>query len=128
MTAYEDRVSALMKRSDAAMESAKVLLEKRLFPDSVSRSYCAIFYAASAALAERGTECKTHKGLITEFGRELVKNGPMWPEDARILDNAFALRQDADYHYFVDISRGFAERQLADAEAFIANVRKVIEP
>ena len=122
-----EKVVVLLMRADGALESAELLLKNKYFADSVSRSYYAMFYAASAALTLRGIECKTHRGLLAEFSRVMVKSGEMRPECAKSLDNAFAMRQDADYDYLAKINRGFAEKQLADAEKFVADVKKVIE-
>nr|WP_321352171.1 HEPN domain-containing protein [uncultured Methanoregula sp.] len=43
--------------------------------DAVSRSYYAMIYASRALLAARNLHPKGHKGLVLQFGLELVKKG-----------------------------------------------------
>lgn len=53
--------------------AAEYLLKGGYYNDAVSRAYYAMFYASRALLAVRNLHPKGHKGLVLQFGLELVK-------------------------------------------------------
>ncbi len=68
-------VTDSLKQAEQSLQAAKVLLEKGLLDDSVSRAYYAMFHAAVAILYALGLRAKSHSGTINLFGEHLVKKG-----------------------------------------------------
>ena len=52
-----------------------MLLDGDGYEGAVSRGYYAIFHAARAALHKLDSAPATHHGVVSEFGRLLVKTG-----------------------------------------------------
>ena len=98
MTEEEKKV-LIGKRLSRATESFEVAEEMygkhNLF--AVNRYYYAMFYAASGVLIFEGFLTKTHKGVITEFNRLLVKNGKFTREEGKLLTRLFQWRTKGDY-------------------------------
>ncbi|MBW6477358.1 MAG: HEPN domain-containing protein [Chromatiales bacterium] len=116
-----------MLKADRACSSAKVLLEIGDVDGAANRAYYAIFDAARAALmasdAPVGQDiARTHSGLISTFGKHLVKGGLVSKELGRILNRAHEIRQVADYQGDA-IESIDATEIVCQAEAFIAAIR-----
>lgn len=65
----------------------------------VNRLYYACFHAAQAALASKDVSVTSHRGLVSMFGKELVKTGEASPEQGRFLNTMQMYRLTADYEH-----------------------------
>ena len=86
---------------------------------AVSRTYYAMFYAATAVLGSRGLWRSKHQGLIAAFGEHFVRPGLIEPRFGRILHEAFEARLDSDYVPHSDLSENSARQLVAKAEDFV---------
>jgi hypothetical protein len=64
---------------------------------SINRYYYALYYAISAVLLLTDAQTRTHKGVITEFNKQMVKPGIFSKEDGRLLTLVFQWRTKGDY-------------------------------
>lgn len=92
----------LIAKSKRAIESAKLLHAAGDIDGACNRAYYAMFDAAKAALLKvvPGIDPsigKTHSGLISAFGLNLVKTGLVPTEFGRSFNRAHDIRQVADY-------------------------------
>ena len=94
---------------------------------SVSRSYYAMFYAVLALLIKKEIKISKHTGAIGAFNREFVKKGIFDQEFSRWLQEAFDLRQRADYREFFSISDERARKVLEQARLFVKEVKAIIQ-
>jgi uncharacterized protein (UPF0332 family) len=53
-----------LESAEERLKAARLLLERQMYADAVSRAYYAVFQAARAALATRDLESKKHSGII----------------------------------------------------------------
>jgi uncharacterized protein (UPF0332 family) len=97
MLPNKDVVLIRIRKAKGRLKASKVLLEKELYEDSISRSYYAIFYSVKAILATRDIATKTHSGAKTMFGKEFLKTGIVPKELGKILDDAKRSREVSDY-------------------------------
>lgn len=74
---------------DAGLSDAVVL----------NRCYYACFHAAQAILYDRGIHPRSHGGVLSLFGSEVVKPGDVPREYGRLLNRLSELRKQADYGY-----------------------------
>lgn len=65
----------------------------------VNRLYYACFHAAQAVLYDRGFEPGSHGAVLSLFGSEVVVEGDVSREQARLLNDLSTLRKQADYGY-----------------------------
>lgn len=63
----------------------------------VNRLYYACFHAAQAALYARGLNPRSHGGVQTLLGRELIRGGDVPREAGRFFNDVETYRRRADY-------------------------------
>ncbi|GBO56191.1 hypothetical protein APA_4521 [Pseudanabaena sp. lw0831] len=116
----------LLSLSLEELEIAALLLDREHYRTCLSRSYYSIYYATQALLLSQNLYASTHKGTIRLFGQHFVKTGQFSSEWAKILSDAYELRQLSDYD--ADFTGTFAEakKSLEQAKAFVAEVEKLL--
>ena len=125
----EHRIALAKYRLEKALtciEVSKLNLDNEFLPDSVNRSYYAIFYAARAVMALDGVDRKKHSGVISYFQENYIKTGIFDKELSNIIQDAFNMRQISDYQDFFIISHGDAVEQLKNAGKFCNEIKKYI--
>ena len=90
-------VRAEMDRAAKALRAARLLYDKDLLEDAVSRSYYAVLHAAKAALLSHDTIAESHAAVRRLFGKVLIKEGRIEREWAAVIANEQDQRQIADY-------------------------------
>lgn len=112
-------IEKLMRNARQALKTARIDLAAEDANAAVNRSYYAAYYAAWAMLAAAGVEKpKTHNGMIAEFSRRFVKDGPFTSELGAILSKLENLRCYADYT-LSDIPPDTASEAIESAERFV---------
>lgn len=124
--------AALMSKAVRACASARALLDLNDVDGACNRAYYAMFDAARAALLASGAPVqpdigKTHGGLISAFGRHLVKNGPISKEMGRLMKRAEEIRLVADYKGDA-VELADARQMVEQAEMFVAAMRTEFMP
>jgi len=114
-------------RARKALLAAKILLEKQLFEDCISRAYYAVLHAAKAALSLDGVEPDTHEGVRRMFGLYLVKTGKIEKEFAKILKAEQEDREIGDYEVNIEIEEDTARKRVDDAEKFVHRIEEYLQ-
>ena len=109
------------------LAAAEYLLKGGYYNDAVSRAYYAMFYASRALLASRNLHPKGHKGLVLQFGLELVKKGFIEETYGRALSHAKERRETVDYNIDAEMSSEEAGIIIEDAQRFIERVQKAFD-
>jgi uncharacterized protein (UPF0332 family) len=109
--------------SDHKLKMARKHLADGEYRDAVADAYYAMFHVARAALATSGIESRRHTGVVSRFAEFFVKTGKVDRELSRVLMRGLQLRADADYSPRISLDREKATQVVADAEAFVAQVR-----
>jgi uncharacterized protein (UPF0332 family) len=122
-----ENIKAIVKyRIEQAEESIKdtnILLDSGGSLRSViNRSYYAMFYAALALIAAKGTGSSKHSGVISIFDREYVKTNVFPREMSKLFHKAFHLRQESDYKEFFLLTREEALKIKKGAENFLKKI------
>jgi len=115
-----------MAKAHSSLTAAGKLLNESLLAESISRSYYAMFYAAKALLLLQGIDVSKHSAIIAAFGREYAKTGKIDPRHHRMLLDGFEWRQKSDYDVYWLATTEQAEKCQQDAEAFVAEVEKLL--
>jgi uncharacterized protein (UPF0332 family) len=118
---------ALMKEAWERLEAAEYLFKGGYYKDSVSRSYYSMFFAARALLSLNNVYPKTHKGVISSFGLEYVKDGFIEEMHGRAIRDAKDIREEADYGIGLPMKKDEAHKVLDDAKKFVETVEEAIE-
>lgn len=114
-----------MTRAEDALTSGRAELQAGRYSFTINRAYYAAFYAASAVLLSRGRHFVKHSGVQTALHRDLVHTRLLALEHGEAYDELFKLRLIADYTV-TGIDAGQATRSLGQAEAIVAEMRRVL--
>ena len=113
-----------LEQADESLESARILWEHKKYRPSVSRSYYTMFYAVQALLTRKELITSKHSGAIAIFNREFVKKKLVDKEFSRWLQEAFDLRQRADYREMFKVTSERAKAVLENAHSFVEEIKK----
>ncbi|TET61046.1 MAG: HEPN domain-containing protein [Promethearchaeota archaeon] len=119
----EINIKPLIEKAKKFMKSAKLLLDVDDFDSSVSRIYYAMHYMVEALLLTKNLRIKSHRGLISIFGREFIKTKIFPKEVGRQLKDAFDKRQIGDYEISVKINKKDVEELLKIGQGFIEKLK-----
>lgn len=122
-----DEVNLLIEKAESKLVSAKILFERGIFDDAISRAYYCMYYAAKAILYLKDKYPRTHRGLISQFGLEFVKEGIIEEYYARAITVAQERREMADYGLRYYPSKEEAKSIIEDAERFLERIKKTIK-
>lgn len=114
-----------LDKSDKCIKSAKVLLENKLYENSVSMSYYAMYNSLTALLFRSGIKCENHSGSIL-----LLKLLFEQKELFKVISDAKKERIDKQYYVTeekVEINKDIAEQLLRDAEDFVLKIKVIIK-
>ncbi len=106
------------------LEASKLLFHEGKYKPSINRSYYAIFHLLRAVTVLDSFDSKKHSGIISYFNKNYVKEGIFDKRASKIIDQAFRLREKADYQDFIIISKSETEKQIKSAEEII----QMLEP
>ena len=122
-----DDVQLWLALADEKLQAARMLLQHAYRYDVISRSYYAMLYAAKAALLMEGVRVKTHQGAVAEFGRIFGATGRIERRYTTAFSRSLAERIVSDYEPALRPTAAEAADALANAEAFVAAVRDLID-
>lgn len=111
-------IAAEVRRGNEALESARILLDAGMHADAVSRAYYGAFHYARALLLMLGEEARTHGSLERMLQRDLVREGKLDPDVARLFSRLQKFRQDADY----DAESVFTKKGASEEVAIVVGV------
>ena len=77
-------------------------------------------------MLSQNLDASTHKGTIRLFGQHFVKTGQFSSEWAKILSDAYELRQLSDYDADFTGTLAEAEMLLEKAKAFVTEVERIL--
>ena len=120
--------TALFQKARRALETARLSLQDGDASAAVNRAYYAAFYAATAALLEKGEAPKTHKGVHQRFHLHFVDSGTLDLTISKILPFAADARQQADYDVFTVFDEAAAADLIVDVERFVEAVATLLTP
>jgi len=78
----------LISNARERLESACILFDNEKYADAISRAYYSMFFATKALLLEKNIHTRTHRGLISQFSMEFVKNQKFPQELFNLLTRA----------------------------------------
>lgn len=121
-----DLVKYRLQRSRSAFTDAQVLAQAERWDACMNRLYYSCFYAVSALLARDDLVASKHSGVRGLFNREYVKPGLVPKNLARLYNDLFEHRQEADYLDFLEFERSQVEPLLPAVEIFIHHIAELL--
>lgn len=120
-------VGLLLDKSRRSVKAAELLFEKGNPDFAASRAYYAMFYAAEAALLERGETYSKHAGVISGFYHHFVVPKELPQKLHESFHAAFEDRQQGDYAFLDPFPREEAKKLLSQAKQFVTEVTRYLE-
>ena len=108
-------------RSRRELAAAKLLASGGFAGQAISRAYFAAFFAAEAVLLTLGETRSKHSGVISAFGKLVIREGGFDEATGRLLRSLFERRNEADY-LSADAPVEEADTAIRDAERFVEAV------
>ena len=122
----EDKIDALLSKSQKYLRSAAVLFELEDFDSCASRAYFAMFYAAQAMLLNETQAFSSKQGIRSSFIEQFVERGPLPARAGEAFERASELQEVGDYAYDFAVSQEDSETILAESEAFVNSITNYI--
>lgn len=85
-----------LEKSKQDFESAKILIKKGKYAQSLNRSYYAIFHSTRALLALDKFDSRKHSGVISFFVKNYITTSIFKKEYSKIILGAEKLRNRSD--------------------------------
>lgn len=117
----------LLEKAARSIRSAEYLLENGDTDFAASRIYYACFYVAEALLLTRGLHFSRHGQVHGQYGLLFAKTKLLDPAFHRLLDDAFELRQAADYQAEVTIKPEVVQELIEGGRSFLAAASRYLE-
>ncbi len=119
------RSSEFLEAARRRLAAAEVAVEQDP-STALSAAYYAMLYSARAALSERNSSAKTHKGTWHEFRSMFVESGAISAELAAEVQKLQPEREQADYDaWFAPAAE--AQRAIALAHRFLTAIEALFD-
>ena len=125
--ALREDAKQYMARSERTLEAAQVLAEHGYWRDVLSKTYFAMFYAASALLCADGISVSKHSAVVALVGERFAKPGRIDRKLHRMLIDMLDERHGADYRIEIEVTQEEAEEGLRTAREFVGAIREYLE-
>lgn len=119
-------IAKKFERAQEDLAVAESLKRQGSYRQSISRSYYAVFAAASAALLTQDITRKKHSGVESAFNQYIANPGLVKRKLAALYRDTYEARQEADYADLVEFSEMQADEVLSDAQEFVASIQQFL--
>ena len=116
-----------LEHAEECLQEAEDLLSTQKYKGAANRAYYAVFHAMRSVLALDAIDRRHHSGVISEFMRLYIKTGIFDKTFSKIINGQFEYRTSSDYDDFFVISQEEAERQIVQAQLFLAAVKDYLK-
>jgi hypothetical protein len=121
-----EEVALIRRHMEEALADAQDDLSGGRYNSATNRAYYAMFHAATALLLMEGMAFSRHRGVISAFGQHIVQTGRFDRELGAKLNDAFDLRNRADYSYSRPVTQEEATALVGTAAAFVAEAERLL--
>ena len=119
-------VEALLDKAQRSFAAATRLLDAGDTDFAASRAYYGYFYVAEALLLSKGLTFSRHAQVISQYGLHFARNEVLDRRFHKRLDDAFSLRQLADYSTDTSLEPDTIRALIAEGSVFIHDGREYL--
>jgi uncharacterized protein (UPF0332 family) len=121
-----NQVEALLDKAERSFGAAKRLLDAGDTDFAASRAYYGYFYIAEALLLSKGLSFSRHGQVISQYGVHFARSEVLDRRFHKFLDDAFALRQLADYSTDPSLEPDTIRGLIEEGEFFLRDAREFL--
>lgn len=114
-----DIIEYKIAQSKDNLKAAEALIKISLYLDCANRLYYAAFHILQAYLISVNVRAKSHNGVRIFVHKTLKQNELISNEEAKLFDELFDNRSDADYADFVIFNNEQVNQLLIEAKTFV---------
>ncbi|MEM9151267.1 MAG: HEPN domain-containing protein [Cyanobacteria bacterium P01_F01_bin.3] len=122
-----DVIKYRIQRAEEAYQAAQILAENQNWNSCINRLYYSCFYAVSALLLKDDLSSPKHTGIRSLFNKNYVKPGIVSKTSARLYNDLFERRHEADYADLVDFDKSETLSLLLRTEDFLSEIKAAIK-
>ena len=116
-----------IERAYGSLKEAELMVQGDFYNAAINRLYYACYYMAVALLLKKNISAQTHSGVKTMLGMHFISNRKLSISAGKIFATLFEKRHSSDYDDFVYCDKEMIDELYPKAEAFIEEVRELIE-
>ncbi|HEX2739032.1 MAG TPA: HEPN domain-containing protein [Rubrobacter sp.] len=116
-------VEALLDKAQRSFAAATRLLDAGDTDFGTSRAYYGYFYVAEAMLLSKGLTFSRHAQVISQYGLHFARNEVLDRRFHKRLDDAFSLRQLADYSTDTSLEPDTIRDLIEEGDIFLHDAR-----
>lgn len=122
----EEICKSYIEKADNCLKSAKILLQNKLYENSISMSYYAMYDSLLALLFKTGIKCENHSGSILLFKK-------LFDQNDLFKTISFAKKERIDKQYYVTSKHNIiltdrsTKDMLLKAEKFLIQIKLLIK-
>ena len=116
-----------IERAYGSLKEAELMAQGEFYNASINRLYYACYYMAIALLLKNNISAQTHSGVKTLLGMHFTSKGKLSISASKIFATLFEKRHSSDYDAFVYCDQEMFDELYPKAEAFIEEVKELIE-
>jgi uncharacterized protein (UPF0332 family) len=124
----KEQTAELLTKAERAIQSGENTMNDGDFDFAVSRVYYAMFYIASALLAEKDLFFKKHGGVHGAFAQHFVKTGEFDSKYQKWLVTTFSQRIVGDYGVEADFALEDVQEIINQAREFLKAAQDYLNP
>ncbi len=121
---HKDLILEHLKKANSKLKSARIELDDEIYEEAIGTAYYSMYHAARALLLSKDISPRTHRGLISELGKEFMESFESGSLEA--VSWGLERRIKADYDVIFDPDKSEAMEAISKAEAFLDQVRKIL--
>ncbi|MGB2926738.1 MAG: HEPN domain-containing protein [Limnothrix sp.] len=122
----EELIQYRLGRAESAYQAAKLLANAQDWNGCINRLYYSCFYAVSALLLQNGLSSPKHSGIRSLFNKNYVRTGIISKSTARLYNDLFERRHEADYADFVDFEESETLALMRQTQNLLDEIKKAI--
>lgn len=122
-----EEIIKLIGKAEHALEVAEKLKLMGYIPDSASKIYYSMFYAAQALLKSENIEVVKHSAVESAFGYYFAKAGKIDPKYHKMLMNSRKIREIADYNILEEVIETDVELKLEEGKEFLEIIKNYLK-
>lgn len=124
---YNEISKCRLNRAKSSLECAKMLIDNKLYNDSVNMSYDSILASIRSVLAYDCKDFKEHFKVIKYFHEKYINSNLFDKKYSNIIKNAFEINNKIEFEDFYVATKEIAIIQYNNALKFFGEVINCIE-